>query len=251
MDIASVIGIIGGFALLITAIGGSKLILFISIPSALIVGGGTISAVLVNYPLKDVLTTFAIAKNAFFVKVQEVDTIIPMIVDFSTKARRDGILVLQDAKIEDPFINKGVQLAIDGMEPQVIMKILETEIEYVKERHKLGADIIGAFGAFCPAFGMIGTLIGLVLMLQSMDDPSSIGPAMSLALITTLYGALMANLVFLPLAGKLKKRSTDEVLVKELSLEGILSIASGDNPRIVEQKLLSFLIPKLRKTQFE
>ncbi|MEE8484122.1 MAG: MotA/TolQ/ExbB proton channel family protein, partial [Nitrospinota bacterium] len=208
-------------------------------------------AVLVNYPLKDVLTTFAIAKKAFFVKVQEVDVIIPMIVDFSTKARRDGILVLQDAKIEDPFIDKGIQLAIDGMEPQVIMKILETEIEYVKERHKLGADIISAFGAFCPAFGMIGTLIGLVLMLQSMDDPSTIGPAMSLALITTLYGALMANLVFLPLAGKLKKRSGDEVLVKELSLEGILSIASGDNPRIVEQKLLSFLIPKLRKTQFK
>ena len=253
MDIATFIGIIGGFSLIVAAIGGANLGMFISIPSMLIVLGGTTSAVLVNFPLKDVLGMIGIVKKAFITKVEDVKTVIPMMVDYGQRARRDGILVLQDvvADIKDPFLSKGITLAIDGMEPQIIMKILEIEVEYIKERHKSGAEIVMAFGVYSPAFGMLGTLIGLVLMLQNMDDPSTIGPAMSLALITTFYGALVANLVFLPLAGKLKKRSADEVLVKELTLEGIISIASGDNPRIIEQKLHSFLIPKLRKSTFE
>ncbi|MFQ5430901.1 MAG: motility protein A [Nitrospinota bacterium] len=253
MDIATLIGIIGGLGLIVAAIGGANLPMFISIPSMLIVIGGTTAAVLVNFPLKDVLGMIGIIKKAFFSKVEDVKTVIPMMVDYGQRARRDGILVLQDVvtDIKDPFLSKGITLAIDGMEPQVIMKILEIEVEYIKERHKSGAEIVMAFGVYSPAFGMLGTLIGLVLMLQSMDDPSTIGPAMSLALITTFYGALVANLIFLPLAGKLKKRSADEVLVKELTLEGIISIASGDNPRIIEQKLHSFLLPKLRKSTFE
>jgi chemotaxis protein MotA len=253
MDIATIIGIGGGLTLMVMAIGAANLPMFISIPSVLIVIGGTTAAVLVNFPLKDFFGMIGIVKKAFFSKTEDVKTIIPMMVDYGQRARRDGILVLQDVvgDIKDPFLAKGITLAIDGMEPQIIMKILETEVEYIKERHKNGAEIVMAFGIFSPAFGMLGTLIGLVLMLQSMDDPSTIGPAMSLALITTFYGALMANLIFLPLAGKLKKRSADEVLAKELSLEGIISIASGDNPRIIEQKLHSFLIPKLRKSAFE
>jgi len=253
MDIATIIGIIGGLGLIVAAIGAANLPMFISIPSMFIVIGGTTSAVLVNFPLKDVLGMIGIVKKAFFSKVEDVKTVIPMMVDYGQRARRDGILVLQDvvADIKDPFLSKGITLAIDGMEPQIIMKILEIEVEYIKERHKSGAEIVMAFGVYSPAFGMLGTLIGLVLMLQSMDDPSTIGPAMSLALITTFYGALVANLIFLPLAGKLKKRSADEVLVKELTLEGIISIASGDNPRIIEQKLHSFLIPKLRKSAFD
>ena len=133
----------------------------------------------------------------------------------------------------------------------MILKILETEVEYVKERHKIGAEMAQNFGMYLPAFGMIGTLVGLVLMLQTLDDPSTIGPSMAIALITTFYGALLANLVFLPMAGKLKKRSADEVLVKELMVEGIISIASGDNPRLMEQKLHAFLLPKLRESQFD
>jgi len=253
MDIATFIGILGGFGLLITAIGFGNLPMFISVPSLLIVVFGTTAAVLVNFPLGDVIGMIGIVKKAFFSKVEDVKTVIPMMVDYGQRARRDGILVLQDvvADIKDPFLSKGITLAIDGMEPQIIMKILEIEVEYIKARHKSGAEIVMAFGVYAPAFGMLGTLIGLVLMLQNMDDPSTIGPAMSLALITTFYGALLANLIFLPLAGKLKKRSADEVLVKELTLEGIISIASGDNPRIIEQKLHSFLIPKLRKSTFD
>lgn len=253
MDIATLIGILGGLSLIVAAIGAANLPMFISIPSMLIVLGGTTAAVMVNYPLKDVLGMISIVKKGFFSKIDDVKTVIPMMVDYGQRARRDGILVLQDVvvDIKDPFLSKGITLAIDGMEPQIIMKILEIEVEYIKERHKSGAEIVMAFGIYSPAFGMLGTLIGLVLMLQNMDDPSTIGPAMSLALITTFYGALIANLVFLPLAGKLKRRSADEVLIKELTLEGIISIASGDNPRIIEQKLHSFLIPKLRETTFE
>ncbi|GMT41747.1 MAG: chemotaxis protein MotA [bacterium] len=253
MDIATILGIVGGMGLIVGAIGGSNLILFVSVPSAMIVMGGTVAAVLVNYPFKSVLGTLPIIKNAFFSKVKEAAGMIPTLVDFGQRARRDGILALQEVpgELDDPFLAKGIQLAVDGMEPQIIMKVLETEIEYIKERHKSGAEIVMAFGIFAPAFGMLGTLIGLVLMLQNMDDPSSIGPAMALALITTFYGALLANLVFIPLSGKLKKRSTDEVLVKELLVEGVISIASGDNPRIIEQKLHAFLVPKLRETTFK
>lgn len=253
MDIATIIGLGGGISLIAVAIGFSQLPLFISIPSFLIVIGGTCAAVLVNYPLKDFLGVFSIVKKAFISKTEKPELLIPMLVDFGQKARRDGILVLQNetGKIQEPFILKGIQLAIDGMEPQAIMKILDTEIDNIKERHDSGYNVILAFGTFAPAFGMIGTLVGLVLMLQQMDDPSKIGPAMSLALITTFYGAVLANLVFMPMAGKLKKISSNEVLIYELALEAIVSIAQGDNPRIIEQKLHGFLVPKLRVSVFK
>lgn len=253
MDIATILGVLGGFGVVLMGIGGANVMLFVSVPSVLIVMGGTIAAVMVNFPLKDVTGTLPVLKKAFFSKTQETNKLIPLLVDFGQKARKDGILALQDisGSTDDPFIAKGIQLAVDGMEPQVIMKILETEIEYIRERHKSGAEVIMAFGVFAPAMGMIGTLIGLVLMLKNMDDPSTIGPSMALALITTFYGALLANLVFVPMSGKLKKRSADEVLVKELSLEGIIAIASGDNPRIIEQKLHAFLVPKMRETSFK
>jgi chemotaxis protein MotA len=253
MDIATLIGIAAGFFLITTAIGTTQIVTFIDAPSMMIVVGGTFAAVLVNFPLRDVLSTFNVAKKAFMIKLSTPADMIPTLVNFGTRARRDGILALQNVTgdIKDPFLTKGIQLAIDGMEPQTIMKILETEIDYIRERHRIGAEIMNTFGVFSPAFGMIGTLIGLVLMLQSLDDPATIGPAMALALLTTFYGALMANLIFLPMAGKLRKRSTDEVLVKELTMEGIISIAAGDNPRIMEQKLHAFLTPKLRKSSFK
>jgi chemotaxis protein MotA len=138
-------------------------------------------------------------------------------------------------------------MAVDGMEPQAIQEIMEIDIAYLQERHDLGAEIMSTMGGFAPAMGMIGTVIGLVQMLQSMDDPSSIGPSMAVALITTFYGAILANLLFNPMAGKLKTRSKEEVLLREMMLEGILSISRGENPRIVEEKLNSFLPPKLRK----
>lgn len=253
MDIATIIGIVGGLGLIFVAIGADQIIYFISVPSVLIVVGGAMSALMVNYPLSDVIAMINVLKKTLLYKTTPPKEVIPKLVDYASTARRDGILALQSvaAEIDDPFMSKGIQLAIDGAEPQIIMQILETEVEYIKERHRIGADMALTFGTFLPAFGMIGTLVGLVLMLQKLDDPSTIGPSMAIALITTFYGALLANLVFLPMAGKLKKRSVDEVLLKELITEGIVSIATGDNPRIIEQKLHVFLLPKLRESQFD
>jgi len=253
MDLSTIVGIVGGLGVIIGAIGTDKLVVFVSLPSFLIVVVGSVGAFLVNYPFADVKIFISVLMKTLKYKTAEPDEIIPMLIDFGGKARRDGILVLQQESknIDNTFLSKGIQLAIDGTEPQMILKILETEVEYVKERHRLGAEMSTAFGTYLPALGMIGTLVGLVLMLQSLDDPSTIGPSMAIALITTFYGALLANLIFLPMAGKLKKRSADETLLMEVMIEGIVSIASGDNPRIMEQKLHAFLLPKLRKSQFD
>jgi len=150
--------------------------------------------------------------------------------------------------VTDEFLKKGVQLSIDGLEPQEIRDVLETEVDFIRTRHQLGAEIFATMGAFAPALGMIGTLIGLVQMLQTMDDPSSIGPSMAVALLTTFYGSIMANIVCLPISGKLKTRSKEEVLTKDLSVQGIIALANGDNPRILEQKLLAFLPPNQRES---
>ncbi len=253
MDIATIIGVVGGLALIGVAIGPAQLVYFVSVPSFLLVVGGAAAALFVNYPLSDVIAMINVMKKTLLYKVQSPKEVIPQLVEYASTARKDGILALQSVSKQgdDPFLNKGLQLAIDGAEPQTILKILETEVEYIRERHRIGAEMAQTFGTYLPAFGMIGTLVGLVLMLQNLDDPSSIGPSMAIALITTFYGALLANLVFLPMAGKLKKRSADETLVKELLTEGIVSIASGDNPRIIEQKLHVFLLPKLRESQFD
>jgi len=232
---------------------GSGLGTFVNVPSLLIVVGGTIGASLINYPLKEVLGVGGIIKNAFFYQMQSSQDLIASLVDFAGKARRDGILALQSVvkEVGDPFLEKGIQMAVDGQETENIDNILSTEIDYIRSRHKLGSEILLTMGTFAPAMGLIGTLIGLVQMLQNMSDPSSIGPAMAVALLTTFYGAILANMVFLPLAGKLKTRSSEEVLVKELILEGILSISAGDNPRTMEQKLHTFLSPKHRVSSFD
>jgi chemotaxis protein MotA len=163
--------------------------------------------------------------------------------DYAHKARRNGILSLEPEVegIEDPFLRKGMQLTVDGLEPHVIQDILETEIASTEDRHERGAEILAAAGAYAPALGMIGTLIGLIQMLQTMNDPSTIGPSMSLALVATFYGAVLANLLFIPMSGKLKRRSREEILLKEMILEGALAISKGENPRIIEEKLTAFI----------
>lgn len=254
MDIATFVGIIASFMLLVVAIMmGVGLSAFISIPSILIVLGGTVCATMINYPLKDVINSVKVMKNAFFAKSMTFGEIIANFVNYANKARKEGILSLESAlpEIEDEFLRKGLQLTIDGLEPQAITEILETEISFIEDRHRLGADMFQAMGTFAPAFGMIGTLIGLVAMLQSMDDPGSIGPSMAVALITTFYGAVMANVVFIPIAGKLRARSKEESLLKEMILQGIIALSRGDNPRIIEQKLHSFLPPNLRVSVFK
>jgi chemotaxis protein MotA len=250
MDLATIIGIFLSFGLVMSAIvmGGSPFV-FISIPSMLIVLGGTIGATMVNYPLKQMISVIGIIKKTFFAGTEDPATIIDRFLEYANKARREGILSLEPLlkEISDPYLRKGLQLTVDGLEPQTIQEILETEISYLEDRHQLGAEIMGIMGAFAPAMGMIGTVIGLVTMLQTMDDPSTIGPAMAVALITTFYGALLANLVFNPMSGKLKTRNKEEILVKEIILEGILSISKGENPRVIEEKLNSYLPPKQRR----
>ncbi len=249
LDIATLIGLFGGtLVILISIMLGSGLGAFINIPSLFVVVGGTIGAVLVQYPLNDVLGVIRIMRNTLLTKVADPNELIKQIVQFAEEARRDGLLALEKhtKEVDDDFIRDGIQLAIDGTEPELLKEILLTEIANLEDRHSKGHGILEAFGTYAPAFGMIGTLIGLVIMLQNMKDPSSIGPAMAVALITTFYGAVLANLIFLPLAGKLKERTKEEVKIREMILEGILAIQSGDNPRLVEQKLNTFLPPKLR-----
>jgi chemotaxis protein MotA len=250
MDLATILGIVIGFGLVIASLvmGGSPAV-FINLPSALIVIGGTIGATLINYPLKNVIGVIGVIKNTFFYKLDSPSKIIDQFLEYAQKARKEGILSLEPVlkEIDDEYLRKGLQLTVDGMEPEVIREILETEINYLEERHEIGAEVLSIMGSFAPAMGMIGTVIGLIQMLQTMSDPSTIGPAMAVALITTFYGAVLANLVFNPMAGKLRTRHKEEVLIRELILEGILSISKGENPRIIEEKLNSYIPPKERK----
>jgi chemotaxis protein MotA len=250
MDIATIVGIFVAFGLVIAAIA-KDIMVFVDIPSVMIVFGGTIGAVLICYPLSQVLGVFGVFKKTLLFKIDQPADIIARFMEYANKARREGILSLEPLlkDIQDDFLRKGLQLTVDGMEPQAIQEILETEIAYLEERHQIGAEIMATFGTYAPALGMIGTVIGLVLMLKTMNDPSSIGPSMAVALITTFYGAVLANLVFNPLATKLKTRSKEEVLIRGMILEGILCISKGENPRIIEEKLNSYLPPKQRKTQ--
>ena len=254
MDLTTLIGLIAGVAIIILGIQqGGSVITFIDPASIFIVIGGTSCAVIISFPINELVGVVGVIKKTIFAKTQPVTETIATLVSFAERARREGILALERhmEEIEDEFLSKGIQLAVDGTEPELMRSILTTELDYVEKRHGSGQTIVNVAGALAPAFGMIGTLIGLVLMLQTMDDPSTIGPKMAVALITTFYGAVIANLVCIPLASKLKRRSEEEILVKEMMIEGILSIQSGDNPRIVEQKLTSFISPKLRRAIVE
>jgi len=210
--------------------------------------GGTIGATLIHYPLAEVLRVLSVVKKAILHKEESPAEIIRTLVKFAEKARREGILSLEQAaeSLDDEFLKSGINLAVDGTEPEYIHDIMTTEIDNIAERHKNGAAIMEAMGTYAPAFGMIGTLIGLIIMLRNMQDPSTIGGGMATALITTFYGAVLANLVFMPIAGKLRLRSAHELLLKELCIQGIMAIQSGDNPRIVESKLKAFLSPSKR-----
>ncbi|MFZ5570314.1 MAG: motility protein A [Thermodesulfobacteriota bacterium] len=254
MDIATLLGIVSAFGLVFLAIFmGGGLSLFIDVPSLLIVIGGTLGATMIHYPIQDVIGAARVGKNVFLTRTAPLNQIIRQFVDFANKARREGILVLDSeaGKIDDGFLRKGIQLSVDGLEPAAIKDIMDTEIDLLRERHQLGAEIFSTMGAFAPALGMIGTLIGLVQMLQSMDDPNSIGPAMAVALLTTFYGSILANLICLPVAGKLRTRSKEETLTKEMIIQGIMGLTRGDNPRVLEQKLMVFIAPKERDSHFD
>jgi chemotaxis protein MotA len=246
MDITTIGGIILGIILIVTAIMAEGSILaFWSVSSILIVFGGVLAATLINYPLAQVISVMKVVKVAFKGEgLKSIETIKEMI-GMAEKARREGLLALDSESefIEDDFLRKGIQLVIDGTDPELVRNILETEISMMEERHKVGYGVFESMGASAPAFGMLGTLIGLILMLQKLDDPSALGPGMAVALITTFYGSLIANLICLPIAGKLRLRSEEEILNREIIIEGILSIQAGENPRLVAEKMKAFLHP--------
>ena len=250
MDIATVVGVVLAFGLIVWSIllGGS-LSGFIDMPSVAVVIGGTIGALLINFPLPKFLSMINLFKKTFLFSLEEPDVVISKMVGYAERARREGMLALEeDSENEtDEFLRKGLRLAVDGTDPQLLEKILETDVEQIESRHSEGAKILSTGGTFAPAFGMIGTLIGLVNMLSSLEDPTQIGAGMATALITTFYGAVVANALFLPLSGKLETRSKEEMVIKNMIIEGIMAIQSGDSPRIVEEKLKSFLSPTERR----
>lgn len=250
MDLSSTIGIILGIVFVIGGILTSgNLSTFWDPPSVIIVLGGTIASTLASYPLKDFLNTGKVIKKAFFYKEESPDEVIAEVIELANVARKEGLLALEEyaENLNDEFLQKGIMLIVDGTDPDLVRNILETELVFLEERHAEGQGIFQAMGTYAPAFGMVGTLIGLINMLKFLDDPSAIGPNMSVALVTTFYGSVLANVVFLPLAQKLKIRSGSETLVKELMVEGLLSIQAGENPRIIEEKLKTFIPPNMRK----
>jgi chemotaxis protein MotA len=249
LDLATIIGIIAGIILIVSAImQGGELITFFNIPSLLMVVGGTFASTLVSYPMRDLLQHIRTVNIAFKDKGHEPAEIITNLVKFAEKARREGLLALETEaeQLEDPFLQKGIQLVVDGTDPELVRSILDIELTFLEERHRAGQGVFETLGQMAPAFGMLGTLVGLVNMLRNLDSPEQLGSGMALALITTFYGSLLANLIFLPIAKKLKVRSSQEILTKEVMIEGILSIQAGENPRIVEEKMKAFLAPKTR-----
>jgi chemotaxis protein MotA len=254
MDIATLVGTLVAYGLVLAAIFmGAGLGPYIDIPSVLIVIGGTIGIIMMSYPMDRVVALIKVIMKTVKYPLDDAAALISQLVEFAVKARRDGILSLESAEDEvtDEFLKKGIRLAVDGTEPEVIKNILETELGYMSDRHTQGANLLGVVVEFGPAMGMIGTLIGLVAMLQSMEDPSTIGPAMAVALLTTMYGAILANLFAGPYQKKVVFRSTQEQLLREIMIAGIMAIQAGDNPRIVEQKLNAYLPPAERKSQFD
>ena len=216
---------------------------YINIPSVFIVVGGVLASTIIAFPMETLKNLGKLIGNAFKQKKVDFQADIENIVKIANVARREGILALEETikEMDDPFMQKGIMLIIDGSDPELVKSVLETELAFVRERHSSGQAVLLQMSSFSPAFGMIGTLVGLINMLSQLSDVSTLGPNMAVALITTLYGVLLANMVFTPFAKKLAAQSSDELLRKEMVLEGILSIQDGENPRIIREKLNAFL----------
>lgn len=253
MDFASVIGLVAALCLMIFGMvngNGFGVIKdsFMDAPSALITFGGAFGTVLAMYPLGDFLSGLKSFLYIFKIpKTNEVETI-KSIIDLSNLARREGLLALEESTntIDDQFLKKGILLIVDGTDPELVRSILEAELVNVDSRHQKNIGFWKNVGSMGPAWGMIGTLIGLILMLKDLTDMDSIGPNMAVALVTTLYGSILANWICSPVANKLSGQNDEEIKLKEIMIEGILSIQAGENPRVIEEKLKSFLPPKDR-----
>ncbi|MBE6081752.1 MULTISPECIES: motility protein A [Tissierellales] len=255
MDIATVVGLLAGIFFTIYGVysSGGVIASYINIPSIIITLGGTLASTLMSYPLKSFLNLGNVIRNAFKEKDFSPNKIIEEIINLANVARKEGLLSLEEygEKINDDFLKKGILLIVDGTDPELVRNIMETELTFLEDRHAEGQRMLESAATFAPAFGMIGTLVGLINMLRTLSDPSTVGPQMSVALVTTYYGSILANVVFLPMANKLKIVGNKEVLVKELIIEGLLAIQAGENPRIIEEKLKTFVSPQMRKNYRE
>jgi len=247
MDFATIVGLVGALAIIAAAVlMDSEAAAFINIPSILVVLGGTFAILLVRFPLRNVLNAMKVATNAFREKSLEPRGLIERTVELSGIVRKEGLLALETQDVPNEFYRKGLRLCADGLEPAFVRKVLSSDMSLMLDRHKTGQEIFRAIGSIAPAMGMIGTLIGLVQMLTVMEDPSQIGPAMAVALLTTLYGALIANVIAIPIADKLKLRMRQERLSKSLIIEGINAIQDSRNPRVVAELLQTYLPNKVQ-----
>ncbi len=249
MDIASLVGFLLGIGIIVAAIAtGGDVMLFVNVPSLLIVIGGTFGVTLMRVPLSDFLRSFGILGKAFFNKNKDPNELIEEAVRLADVARKNGLLALEGEEISDPFMKKGITLCVDGHEPAFVKSMLQKEIDQMVSRNEAGQDMWKGVGDLAPAMGMIGTLVGLVQMLANMSDPASIGPAMAVALLTTLYGAMVANCFALPMVDKLAYVLLYERTNKELVLDTIAGIQEGMNPKVLEALLNSYISEKKRKS---
>ena len=250
MDIATLVGLLGGFGIIIGAIAtGGDVMIFVDVPSTLIVVGGTFMVTLMQVSLADFLGSFAIGLKAFLYKVDDPKKLIEEAVALADIARKNGLLALEGQEISNTFMKKGIGLCVYGHDPALVQKMLTTDIDLTIQRHEVGQRMFKNMATMAPAMGMIGTLVGLVQMLANMSDPAAIGPAMAVALLTTLYGAVIANAFAQPIADKLGRASELEQTNKALILETISGIQEGMNPKVLEQMLSTYLPPKKRPEQ--
>lgn len=256
-DVLTPIGMAAGLILLVLAIssnaGTEGFASFLHLPSILIVLGGVTAALFVSFPLKEMKSLLSVSKQAFKQDEGNLPELIDTFVKLSERARREGLLSLEGHlnEIDDPFVRKGILLAIDGLEEEVIIDIMNAEIVALEERHRKGRSLLEKAGDYAPAWGMIGTLIGLVLMLKNLNEPNSLGPNMAIALLTTFYGVLLANLLFNPMAAKLEAKTEREIFLKQMIIEGVIGVQAGQNSRILEEKLGAFLSEEERRRLYE
>jgi chemotaxis protein MotA len=253
MDVATLLGYVLGLGLIVWSMshggGLSALKLFVHAPAAAVVCGGSFAAILIHFPLSDVKNLFKVILKNFLNRVPEPTEEIDRIIEYANLARKEGLLALEGKlkDVDDRFFSKGIQLVIDGFSAQTVRDILELEAEVEKQRHAVGKRMLEQLGTFAPAFGMVETLIGLVQMLSNLSDPTKIGAGMAGALVGTFYGAFVANMIMLPMAGKLDIRAKEEYQMRELMIEGIVAIQSGEKPQLIKEKLKGFLSPEKRE----
>jgi chemotaxis protein MotA len=249
MDRSTIFGLVGGFVLIVAAIlMEGNLFIFISISSAIIVFGGILSSTVINFSLEEVQNTLSLLLNTLKQTKNDLRTDIEIMNMFARRARRDGMLALESDidNIDEPFLSSGLQYLMDGMEKETMLKILADQLKSAERRLEKSVNVLAKMGEYAPAYGMIGTIIGLIFMLQNIDDPKSLGLGLSVALLTTFYGTILANLVFLPLSGKLNNLGEQQMIRKQMFEAAIISIIDKENPRIMENKMLNFVSPAER-----